>query len=228
MTLDPLDIMDDDGGDGTEVPLTDLLADQLNATLQAMAGPLLGKVDAYDATAGRVSITPLVPLLVDGEAQPFPKLPSVPVAFMRSTSHGYTFPIAAGAIMELVPLGHDHSKWIVSGTDGAAATPDDDRRFSLSDLVALPVAPSPTAAPPDPTTYDSAWAVLSGRHKVGDNTASDFVALASLVRAELQTIRSAYDLHVHPAGTPNTGVPTVVFGSPLPANATACTTLQAK
>jgi hypothetical protein len=219
-------ITEEDEPDGTDVSLTDLLEQVIEKALQTMAGPMIGKVDTYDAAAGRVAITPQIPLSVDGEIVAAPKLPAVPVCWPRSGTHAITFPLAAGALMELVPLGHDHSRWMVAGTSGQQ--PTDDRRFSLSDLVAIPVAPSPLSAPPDPTSYDSAWGVLFGQWKAGDNTASDFVALASLVRTELQVIRSAYDLHVHPLGTPNTGPPTTLFGSPLPSNATACTKLKAK
>lgn len=176
--IDPLDINigeGDEGGDGTEVSLTEVLEETMVKALQSMAGPVIGKVDSYDSASARVSITPLVPLLVDGEVVASPKLPSVPVAWPRSSTHAYTFPLGAGSYMELIPLGHDHSRWLVAGTEGQP--PSDDRRFSLSDLVALPLAPSPQSAPLDPTSYDSAWAVLFGQHKVGSASASLSVAL---------------------------------------------------
>lgn len=167
--------MEDLDGDGTDISLTDLLEQQLEVTLQAMTGPMLGQVDTYDAASARASITPLIPLLVDGEVVPSPKMPSVPVLWPGHGDFRYTWPVAAGAIMQLLPLGHDHSRWMSSGTANIA--PTDDRRFSLSDLVALPLAPSPIAAPPSPTSHDPAWAVLYGQHKIGSNAASLAVAL---------------------------------------------------
>ena len=150
---DELDIDDDDSGDGTDVTLTELLEQTIALALQSMAGPMIGSVDTYDAASARASVTPLIPLLLEGEMIPAPKLPSVPVLWPRSTTHGYTFPISAGTIVELIPLGHDHSKWLTAGTSFIA--PIDDRRFSLSDLAA----------------------VLFGLHKVGSNAATKAVGL---------------------------------------------------
>lgn len=160
---------------GTDVTLTDLLEQTIVKALQAMGGPVIGKVDVYDAVNGRVSITPLVPLLVDGEIVPSVKLPAVPVEWPESGSHSIKFPIPAGSFMELAPLGHDHSQWLTSGAENIP--PTDDRRFSLADLVAKPLAPSPAAAPPDPLSYDAAWGVLFGQWKVGSNAPVKPVAL---------------------------------------------------
>jgi phage baseplate assembly protein V len=55
----------------------------------------------------------------------------------------------------------------------------------------------------------------AGLVNIGAPEPTEFVALASLVLAELNAIRTAYDAHVHPdpvAGT--TGAPTTLFGGP--------------
>jgi hypothetical protein len=216
-----------EGGEGTDVSLLQLLEQVLVITLQSMAGPVIGKVDAYDSAKNRVSITPLVPLLVAGEVVPSPKLPSVPVAWPSLGSMSIKFPLAAGAYMELHPLGHDHHSWL---TDGAERLPPtNERRFSLSDLVAVPLAPSPLATPPDPTSYDAAWAVLFGQLKVGSSAATDFAALASKVLTELQAIKTAYDLHTHAYNPgPGSSTPTAAPLNPLPApSSVAATKLMA-
>ncbi len=219
--------LDDDDG-GTTVELSELLEQTMVKAMQGMSGRVYGLVDTYDATAGRVSITPLVPVVVDAVVKPFPKLPSVPVEWPGSTTHSYKFPIAAGSIMVLQPLGHDHSKWLTQGAVGVP--PVDERRFSLADLVAVALSPSPVSSPPNPLSYDAAEAVLFGAHKVGDNTASDFVALASLVLAELQAIKTWANAHTH-SYLPGPGAPTnTATGLPAMANpsSVACTTLKAK
>lgn len=165
----------DEGGDGTDVSLTELLEQTLSLTLQAMAGPVIGKVDVYDSAKNRVSITPLVPLLVAGEIIASPKLPEVPVAWPTLGSMSLKFPLLPGAFMQLVPLGHDHSNWLVSASEGVP--PTNERRFSLSDLVAVPLTPSPLSTPPGPTSYDDAWGVLFGQLKVGSSAATKGVAL---------------------------------------------------
>ena len=166
-----------EGGEGTEVSLTELLESTLALTLQAMAGPVIGKVDLYDSTKNRVSITPMVPLLVAGEVVGSPKLPEVPVAWPSLGSMSLKFPLLPGAKMLLLPLGHDHSSYLVGGT--VNIPPTNERRFSLSDLVAVPLTPSPLATPPGPTSYDAAWAVLFGQLKVGSSGANRAVALNS-------------------------------------------------
>jgi hypothetical protein len=164
-----------DSGEGTDVSLTDLIGDALILAVQSMAGQAIGKVDLYDSAKDRVAITPLIPLLVAGEIVPAVKLPEVPVAWPSLGSMSLKLPLLPGAFMRLDVLGHDHSGWFVSGTENVP--PTNERRFSLSDLVAVPLASSPLSAPPDPTSYDAAWAVLFGQLKVGSSAATKAAAL---------------------------------------------------
>lgn len=217
-----------EGGEGTDVSLTELLEQTLALTLQAMAGPVIGKVDAYDSANNRVSITPIVPLLVAGEVIASPKLPAVPVAWPTLGSMSLKFPLLAGSFMELHPLGHDHGSWMTDGAEDLP--PTNERRFSLSDLVAVPLTPSPLATPPGPTSYDSAWAVLFGQLKVGSSAASDFAALAAKVLTELQSIKTAFDGHTHlynpgPGAAVTTAVPVPLIPAP---GSVACTKLMAE
>jgi hypothetical protein len=77
--------------------------------------------------------------------------------------------------MELAPLGHDHDEWMTSGAPDLP--PKTERRFSLADLVARPLSPSPLATPPNPLSYDATHRVLFGPCKFGDNTAPKPVGL---------------------------------------------------
>jgi hypothetical protein len=166
---------------GTDVTLTDLLEQQLANTLQAMAGPAYGVVETYNPATERASISPLVPLKVDGDVIASPKLPSVPVVWPSSTTHSDKWPlvdaagVGNGSLVELVPLGHDHNGWITTGTPDVP--PVTERRFSLADLVAKPLSPSPLATPPNPLSYDATHRVLFGPIKFGDNTAAKPVGL---------------------------------------------------
>jgi len=168
-------MMDEEDADGVEVDLTELLEDVINIALQSATGPLVGTVESYDAATNRASVVPAVPLLVEGEPLVPPKLPSVPVAWYGNATNSYKFPLVSGTTVQLAPEGHDHSGWF---TTGAVAVPAvEDRRFSVSDLVAYPLAPTPVAAPPDPTSYSAAAAVLYGLHLVGSSAASKAVGL---------------------------------------------------
>ncbi len=217
-----------EGGEGTDVSLTELLEQTLALTLQAMAGPVIGKVDTYDSAKNRVAITPLVPLLVAGEIVASPKLPAVPVAWPSLGSMSLKFPLLPGAFMELHPLGHDHSNWLVSATEDVP--PTNERRFSLSDLVAVPLTSSPLSTPPGPTSYDAAWGVLFGQLKVGSSAASDFVALASKVLTELNTLQTWANSHTHIIGLVQPGVGSITSATGLPAagapGSVACTKLK--
>ncbi len=218
-----------EGGEGTDVSLTALLEDALILAVQAMAGQAIGKIDTYDSAADRVSITPMVPLLVAGEMVPAKKQPSVAVAWPQLGGMSLKFPLLPGAFMRLSVLGHDHSGWMVSGTEGVV--PVFDRRFSLSDLVAVPSAPSPLSSPPDPTAYDAAWGVLFGQLKVGSSAATDFAALASKVLTELNTLQTWANSHTHIIGLVQPGVGSITSATGLPAagapGSVACTKLKA-
>lgn len=195
-----------EGGDGTEVSLTKLLEDSLILAVQAMQGQAIGKVETYDSASDTVSITPVVPLLVAGEMIPAPKLPDVPVVWPQLGNMSLKFPLVAGSYMRLSVLGHDHSGWVISGTEGVV--PASDRRFSMSDLVAVSSAPSPLSTPPDPTSYDAAWAVLFGQLKVGSSAA---VKACSLHQdsCPASTLMAAWMTQVE--GFVNTVVPGTVF-----------------
>ena len=48
--------------------------------------------------------------------------------------------------------------------------------------------------------------------EIGEST--DFVALARRVLSELQSIKTAFDSHIHPASTPNAGTPAIPMPTP--------------
>jgi hypothetical protein len=143
---------------------------------------------------------------------------SIPVMWPRGDAGSITIDLAAGDIVYLVPAEGDISRWWARGLDGEAAT---SRRFDLNDSVAIPGI-APNNAPLAASAYAAGAVVVQGASiLLGSSAASDFVALASLVLAELDVIKDAYDLHVHPdplAGL--TGVPTVPMTAPSSVAAT--------
>lgn len=161
--------------DGITISLTELLEQTIEKMITRLGGPVFGKIETFDQATDRASVTPLVPLWVDGELVQAPKVPSVPVLWLGSTAHRITWPLPAGSLVELAPLGCDHSQWLTSGTPNAPTTST--RRLSLSDLVAVPFAPSPMASPASAASYDATWAVLWGLWAIGSKAASKAVAL---------------------------------------------------
>ncbi len=206
-----------------DLPLTEVLEDAMEAALQTLGGSVMAKVDAYDHATARAAVVPQVPIYVDGELVSPPKIYSVPVMWPGSLTHRMHWPLTKGSYVELTPLGVDHSQWLTTATPNVP--PPSTRRWSMSDLVALPIAPSPTATPPDATSYDSVFAVLWGQYIVGSTAAPDFVALAAKVLTELNNIKTAYDLHIHGTPAGNSTAPTVPLPTP---SSVAATKLKAE
>lgn len=161
----------------TNKALTEAFEVAIEKVLQRVGGPMFGRVESYRQDRGRAAVQPLVPVWVDGEIVKPPKLHSVPVCWSQSTTHGVYFPLGAGSLVELVPLGHDHSNWVTTGTENVP--PPSTRRVSVSDLVAIPVSANPTAVLVTSDRYErtGTWGVLYGLWKVGSSSASKAVGL---------------------------------------------------
>jgi hypothetical protein len=185
---------------------------------------LPAKVTTYDPARQVVDCQPVVLVVVNDQPQVLPVAREVQVRWEAGAKGSFTFPLQAGDFGWIKVAGADISQWKASGAE--QAPPNRNARGSLSDVIFEP-GTRPLLAPLDATRYAADGAVLFGDPfvYVGDSTATDFVALAAKVLSELQSIKTAYDLHVHPAGTPNTGAPL----NPLPApSSVAATKAKAK
>ena len=160
---------------GIDVDLTTLLEQTMEISLQRADGPTYGRVNAYDSVNERVSVTPMIPKLTAGAIEVAATMTSVPVEWPRTSTHSIKLPLLPGSIVRLQPMGHDHSEWLTSGAEGIP--PTSERRFSISDLVAIPVSPAPVASTVDPLTYDAAWGVLFDKWAVGGADAVKAAAL---------------------------------------------------
>lgn len=128
--------------------------------------------------------------------------PSVPVQWL-----GITWDLEAGDTGMAVICDRSIDEWKATGLAGT--TPADPRRFDVSDAVFLPGV-SPSGAPLDAEAYDSGAVVLWDRGtsdiRLGSSSASDAVALASLVEAEINRLWTAIQAHVHAGVTVGAGV----------------------
>lgn len=129
--------------------LTEVLLQALQAAVEDINGPLVGKVTKYTATApdvALVDVLPMVQLDFDGEATESPVLQSVPVSWPGGENYRITWPLTPDSdYVKLLPYGIDHSAWIASGAERQA--PPSPRRFSMSDVVAEPIPPWSRAHP---------------------------------------------------------------------------------
>lgn len=177
---------------------------------------LAAKVISYDRATQKATVQPVVRFRrIDPDTDELveytpPPIPGVPVAFPSTSAGSLTFDISAGDLGWLTFGERSHADWLATGTEDVA--PQDVRRHALSDAVFLPGV-RPFSDPLPAAAYASGAVVLRGDDvRLGDSTATDFVALASLVLSELQSIKAAYDSHTHAGVTAGAGV----TATPLP------------
>ncbi len=175
------------------------------------------KVLAYDASAQTVDVQPQIKryfLDEDGRrtAEALPKLYGVPVGFPRAGGFHISMPIIVGDFV-LVVFGEEPTQaWRQKAREVEPGFLD---RHGLNGAFALPCgfpdAEKLGTAPPTDAIVISAndgsgsVTVKAGAVLLGDNTASDFVALASKVAIELADLRTAYNAHKHLGVTTGVG-----------------------
>lgn len=199
---------------------TDNLLTAIRSQLALVHTCLPGVIASYDEATQTATVTPAVKFKFrksDGTLEHYapPAIPKVPVAFPGGDGWSITWPLAAGDPVTLVFAERSLDEWrTVKGTAHEAR---DVRRFDLTDAIAIPGGRTP-ADPLPPEAYDSAALVIRGTLiKLGSSAASEFVALANLVKSEIESFRAEVSTHTHPyvnftAGAATTSPP-VGFGT---------------
>lgn len=174
-------------------------------------------VDSYDPVKQTIDCTPQVqhPTRQENgtfQPQPIPRLSKVPVAFPGAGGFRITLPITQGDTMFVVCAESSLDVW---QQNGGVVDPKDQRRFHLSDAVAI----AGIRTDANPWTGASTSAITIGKdggpqlvlrgttiELGGDdqNPPGDNLALASLVKAEigkvrdsLATLTDAFNAHGH-------------------------------
>jgi len=143
------------------------------------------------------------------------QLVDIPVRWPRTNLGYLTFPLAPGDTGELVCSDRSLDQWLAKGipSDPVLAS-----THLLENGVFVPgLKPAANVLPPTSltdTVLDGATGIQLGYG------ATDFVALASLVLAELQAIKVAFDTHIHPTPSGASSPPTVPMPTPGPVAAT--------
>jgi len=168
-----------------------------------------GMIVSYDSAKQTAHVQPVVKRCIvarDGSKtfETLPVLPNVPVQFPRGGGFAMSWPLSPGDFVQLHYSQKSISEWL--GT-GEISEPMDSRLHGLSGAVAVPgVVPSAQTLSEDAGALESLVLGRDGeeaqvRIKAGEiklgASASDFVALASKVAAELATLRSTFNTHTH-------------------------------
>lgn len=129
--------MSDDESNPTMARMLSLVMDR---RLEEVHTAMPGVVTAYDATTQQCSVQPSISLAYEDETgqrvvEEPPVITNVPVAFQRGGGFRFTFPLVAGDTVLLVFSMRSIDRW---QTKGGVVDPGDDRRFHLSDAIAIP------------------------------------------------------------------------------------------
>lgn len=190
---------------GTKPQLSEVIADAIGGELANVHTSIPGKVVSYDAPTQTASVRLGVKFSrrgPDGERIPYEAAPlaDVPILWGVGGGGAYsdTWPLERGDEVWILFAERSVDEWIMEGND--VAVPDSVRRFNLSDAVAIPAASSrKTPLPADAVA--NARVIRADEIRLGGAAAFDYVALASLVRAELDLLWSAMSSHTHTVPT---------------------------
>ncbi len=115
--------------------MADAIRNSILYQLSTIHTALPGAIVDYDYTKQKASIQPLLNKLTpEGESLAFPILQNVPVVFPRAGGASLTFPVNQGDTCLLLFIERSTDLW---RTSGGQVTPDDNRKFNLSDAVAV-------------------------------------------------------------------------------------------
>jgi hypothetical protein len=181
--------------------ITASIAAALDAGLAELRVGMPGIIQSFDETTQTADVQPCLSdvVIVDGVRQEYqlPVIPSVQVIFYGTNRMVMTIPPAAGDECWLTFADRSLDLWRTSGNTGVPATL---AKHQLTDAAAhIGLRSQRNALPVFDTNYITVGSILGSTFKV---------ALAELVRTEVQKVITAYKAHTHTipsVGT--TGVP---------------------
>jgi hypothetical protein len=198
--------------DDDSVDLAGLIEIVAKAQEETRDGPIIARVESYDAAAQTCDCTPVVRRVVDGDLLDPITMRGVKVGWLSAggatPTAAVTLPLAAGDYVQLIVQASDHSAYLASHQDGAPATTP--RRWHLSDVLALAMARS-VPLPVDAWASDGP-VIMGSQVYLGGSSATGLVAIKELVRAEVEAFAGKYMVHYHLetgayTGSPLEGIP---------------------
>ena len=168
-----------------------------------------GIIISYDHTVQKAVIQPaLNKNYTDGTTAPMPILTNVPIVFPRSGGAALTFPINPGDTVLVICSERSLDNWL---NTGGQVTPDDPRKFDLSDAMAIPGLYPFSQVSPAPNNSDVVLQYQGSQIRINANgdvqiVTSNKVAIGNQVTEVLAVISSFLGdmisaIYAPPAGT---------------------------
>lgn len=116
--------------------LESVLATAINTYLKDVHTMLPGQIINFDPVEQLADIQPQLKRNVDGKLINLPVLSKVPIRFLKSGDFTITFPLKEGDEVSLYFIERSIDNWL---EEGGIQSPNDYRKFDLSDAYAVPV-----------------------------------------------------------------------------------------
>jgi hypothetical protein len=129
--------------------LSDVLAGAIDRRLSNLHTAIPGIVDSYNPDTKTVDVTPALKrkLIDTGEEISIQKIEGVPVGYYQTNDFIFSFPLKEGDEVMLIVMERSIDQWLKKG---GIVSPNDQRKFDLSDAVAYPtIKPLGTGLPAD-------------------------------------------------------------------------------
>jgi len=115
----------------------DIINEAITSVLDQIHTAVPGRIESYDATTKKVSVTPLIrKWLADDTKMAFPVIDSVPVVFPSSEDFILSYPLKQGDGCLILFSERSLEYWLSSS--GEFVDPGDPRKFSISDAICIP------------------------------------------------------------------------------------------
>lgn len=175
----------------------------IKAALGTLHTAFVAEFVSYSASTGLAELQPAVHIVNrdTGESQPRAIIPNVPVLFPQGNGVGIRWEPQPGDKCFCVVNERSIDRWIDSG---ACEDPQTIRRHDMTDALCFPFATEANSPQTDGIIIDKDGLVTVG------SAATDFVAMATKVKTELDAMITIFNTHTHATaavGPPVTPLP---------------------
>lgn len=177
---------------GEDLEWAELLQRVLDARAAEILTAIPGVIVSYDSTKQAADILPVVRRALTDENdkivhEDLPIVPNVPILFPSGGGYSVTWPLVKGDPVDLIVQTYAFAQWRQANE---VSDPGDLRLHSLGNCMAIPGGRPNATLIPNTQAGANAYIIEGPEIRLGAD-ATDFVALASKVLAELTEIKAA-------------------------------------